>query len=97
MKDFFKKVADALDNMLFTIPCLQLDDAQKKYLDSQGYKTTRNQMPVVMSPYTMGCPMIEYDHISRKDGRDLTNQEYRALAQKLETMSPPPASPEHKL
>jgi hypothetical protein len=102
MKDIFKKVANALDNMLFTIPRLQLNTEQKSYLESNGYKTVRSQMPLVVSPYAIGVPMIEYDHISKKDGSDLSNQEYKELAKKLETIgqapdAPSPQAPQRKL
>jgi hypothetical protein len=102
MKDIFKKVANALDNMLFTIPRLQLNTEQKNYLESNGYKATRSQMPLVISPYAIGAPMIPYDHISRKDGADLTNQEYKELAKTIETIGQKPEdqtpdAPQHKL
>jgi|GEM_PF-5430696 len=97
MKELFNRIANALDNIFFLPPRLELDDAQKSYLDQNGYKTTRASMPIIMSPYSLGAPMVDYDYISRKDGTEMSNQEYKDLVKKLDAISIKPQNPEHNL
>jgi|TARA_R110002126_G_scaffold13118_1_gene55879 hypothetical protein len=97
MKDIFQKAAKALGDILFIIPSLQLDDAQKKYLEAHDYKATRCEMPIMMAPYTVTTPTLTYDYISKQDGTELSNREYREIVKKLATIAPPAQAPQHKL
>lgn len=88
MKDFFKKVANAAEEILFSPPYLTLNDEEKAFLKQHGFRVVRRQMPPVMSPYAAPSPGIAYDLIQFADGRDLSRHEYSEIVDILDKKFP---------